>query len=72
MKRKRNPDAELDGASVGLRQAILVRRHARRGPAQAWDAPPLGTFPGPKVEPLPGQLVLGQGDADEEQEAPAA
>jgi hypothetical protein len=63
-------DDELDGASPGLRQAILVSRHGRRGPVRDGDAPRTRRFPGTKAEPIPGQLTLGE-DLDE-QEEPAA
>lgn len=36
----------------------MIHHAERRAPTEA-DAPPLSTFPGPKVKPLPGQLALG-------------
>lgn len=42
----------------GMRSAIANLWHARSGRPTEADVPPLSTFPGRKVQPIPGQLDL--------------
>jgi len=41
-----------------MKDAIERARHGRRVKPNESDAPPVSTFPGLKIKPLPGQLSL--------------